>query len=373
MKAASAQQNVYIGGQAGYNSTSGEGNFGLGYQSLYSNTSGNYNSALGMYALYSNATGVNNICIGSYAGYNEMGSNKLYIETSTSSTPLIGGLFDSDRVGINTPIASIAKTLHVTGTARITSLDTDVTAPTTSGTTKMVISDANGDLSFEAIPAGTVTGTGTNTQLTKWTGTGSIGGIANGTGLLYNNGSGAYTWVSGSLPGLTSGKLWIGNYLGVASERTISGDATISDMGVLSLADPVLAKGKKGTTAQTISSTSITKVDISEDFSSGITVSNANETFTVNTGNAGYYEVTYNYFLRTTSAARDIYSYIYKNGSQITDEILTTTLSLYSYIPIAYSTILYLNASDYIDLRVESTSSSSFNIHHANITIKKIK
>lgn len=39
------------------------------------------------------------------------------------------------------------------GNVRIASLDTDLTAPTTSGTTKMVITDANGQLSFDNIPS----------------------------------------------------------------------------------------------------------------------------------------------------------------------------------------------------------------------------
>lgn len=43
------------------------------------------------------------------------------------------------------------------GTINIPSLDTDGTAPTTSGTTKMVVSDANGDISFKDEPTGGTT------------------------------------------------------------------------------------------------------------------------------------------------------------------------------------------------------------------------
>jgi hypothetical protein len=51
-----------------------------------------------------------------------------------------------------------------TGNVTVGTLDTDLTAPTTSGTTKMVITDGNGQLSFEDIPGG---GGGANTALSN--------------------------------------------------------------------------------------------------------------------------------------------------------------------------------------------------------------
>lgn len=47
-----------------------------------------------------------------------------------------------------------AMRLTTAGELRVNSLDTDATPPTTSGTTKMVITDANGQLSFDDIPSG---------------------------------------------------------------------------------------------------------------------------------------------------------------------------------------------------------------------------
>jgi hypothetical protein len=44
--------------------------------------------------------------------------------------------------------------LDVTGRVRVSTLDTDGSAPGTNGTTKMVITDGNGDLSFANIPSG---------------------------------------------------------------------------------------------------------------------------------------------------------------------------------------------------------------------------
>lgn len=47
-----------------------------------------------------------------------------------------------------------ARELHVTGRVRVSTLDSDLTPPTTAGTTKMVITDEDGDLSFANIPGG---------------------------------------------------------------------------------------------------------------------------------------------------------------------------------------------------------------------------
>lgn len=47
------------------------------------------------------STGSGNVFLGHNAGYNEMGSNKLYIENSDISTPLIYGEFDNNLLQIN--------------------------------------------------------------------------------------------------------------------------------------------------------------------------------------------------------------------------------------------------------------------------------
>lgn len=108
------------GFQALYSNTTGVQNTASGMHALYSNTEGNYNTAAGTYALLSNTTGNRNIgigyganylneegsnntiighmagigssfhnksgnvFIGYQAGYNEIGSNKLYIENSNN-------------------------------------------------------------------------------------------------------------------------------------------------------------------------------------------------------------------------------------------------------------------------------------------------
>ena len=58
-------------------------------------------SATKMGGLVDLRTGSGNVAIGYHAGRTEMGSNKLYIENSPSSTPLIYGEFDNDIIKIN--------------------------------------------------------------------------------------------------------------------------------------------------------------------------------------------------------------------------------------------------------------------------------
>jgi hypothetical protein len=67
--------------------------------------------------------------------------------------------------GINITVPTVA--LDVVGEVKISSLDTDNTAPTTSGATRMVISDDNGLLSFssDAVPTGSNTGDVTLTTI----------------------------------------------------------------------------------------------------------------------------------------------------------------------------------------------------------------
>ncbi len=64
------------------------------------------------------------------------------------------------------------------GIARIKSLQTGLTAPSTSGTTKMVITDANGDLSFANLPSSQLTGTGSANYMTYWQSTTNLSSTA---------------------------------------------------------------------------------------------------------------------------------------------------------------------------------------------------
>ncbi len=113
--------NVFIGGNAGriYNETlqdtyntalgtnamfsleTGVSNTAIGYGSLFNNTASSQNTTLGFETGYNNISGSGNVFIGYRAAKNETGSNKLYIENSSSTSPLIYGEFDTDLVRIN--------------------------------------------------------------------------------------------------------------------------------------------------------------------------------------------------------------------------------------------------------------------------------
>ena len=80
--------------------TTGNFNTAVGMQALNQNN-GSYNTALGLFAGHINVTGDNNVFLGAQAGKNELGSNKLYIDSSDTATPLIYGDFSTDTLTIN--------------------------------------------------------------------------------------------------------------------------------------------------------------------------------------------------------------------------------------------------------------------------------
>ena len=142
--------NTFLGYQAGYFNTSGDGNAFLGANTGYKNTTGkqntfigdvvgvnhttgNYNTFLGAGTGSSNTTGSSNIFLGYQAGASETGSNKLYIENSNSSSPLIYGEFDNDLLQIN-------GTLNISG---------NYAFPTADGSASQILmTDGSGTLSW---------------------------------------------------------------------------------------------------------------------------------------------------------------------------------------------------------------------------------
>lgn len=115
---ATGYDNVAIGYQTMYDNSSGNGNSAFGKAALANNTTavnnvaigksalsgtttGGYNVALGTLAGYSNTTGIRNVFIGYTAGYSETGSDKLYIDNSATTSPLIYGDFSSNILEIN--------------------------------------------------------------------------------------------------------------------------------------------------------------------------------------------------------------------------------------------------------------------------------
>ena len=162
--------NSAVGYQCMYHNTSGDFNVALGMNALISNTTGSHNVSIGFAAADKNTTGYQNTVVGMYsnnynqdgirntiigyeagkgtaihnksgnvflgcqAGFNETGDNKLYIENSNSSTPLIGGDFANDSLFFN-------------GVVRITGGNPALN--------KILTSDANGNATWEANGAAT--------------------------------------------------------------------------------------------------------------------------------------------------------------------------------------------------------------------------
>ena len=81
--------------------TTGSNNTAIGRNALQVVTSGSQNTALGVGAGSANVQGTGNIFVGYMAGSQETGSNKLYIDNSSTADPLIYGDFDTDSVTVN--------------------------------------------------------------------------------------------------------------------------------------------------------------------------------------------------------------------------------------------------------------------------------
>ena len=98
-----ARENVGIGKNALYSNKFGARNIGIGVGANYFNEDGSQNTMVGYKAggggSLHNKHG--NVFIGHRAGYNETSDNKLYIENSNSSSPLIWGDFANDIAAIN--------------------------------------------------------------------------------------------------------------------------------------------------------------------------------------------------------------------------------------------------------------------------------
>ena len=124
-------QNCFFGLQSGNQSTTGNNNAAFGVSSGENIGSGNFNAyfganagrdneqsnnvAIGAFALNTNVNGSGNVAIGFSAGFSETGSDRLYIDNSNTSTPLIWGDFANDRVGISRQATTNA--LEVNGNA----------------------------------------------------------------------------------------------------------------------------------------------------------------------------------------------------------------------------------------------------------------
>lgn len=97
----SGSGNVAAGTACGFFQTSGNNNLYLGNYCGFSKTSGDDNVFVGSAAGLGNSSGSRNVFIGNNAGQSETGSDLLYIDNSSTPTPLIYGDFVQNKVTIN--------------------------------------------------------------------------------------------------------------------------------------------------------------------------------------------------------------------------------------------------------------------------------
>lgn len=110
--------NTALGSDALSRNISSIDNVALGKSAGY-NVSGDENTYIGAFASNGLATHFKDgsINIGAFSGYTDTNADRLYIENSSGTTPLIGGDFIYKSVGINRNINSLFNTFEVGGTA----------------------------------------------------------------------------------------------------------------------------------------------------------------------------------------------------------------------------------------------------------------
>jgi hypothetical protein len=126
--------NNFLGWYSGWNNTIGGGNTILGHYAGHNNTTGNYNTFIGYEAGFHNLTGSGNIFIGHNTGLisEPDSSNKLYIDNSSTPTPLIYGEFDNR-------VLTIYGNLEVVGPYQGLVYLSNTTADNTSKVSRMVL------------------------------------------------------------------------------------------------------------------------------------------------------------------------------------------------------------------------------------------
>lgn len=147
----SGKYNVLVGSNSGYITKTGNYNVFLGHAAGRYNVGGDENTYLGYQAGYKNKAN-SNVFLGYKAGYYEFGSDKLYIENSTASTPLIFGDFSSDilgfnakvGIGTNSPIAN----LHIDGNGEAVHLQIG----NGNSVLELASASSDGDFSYVADP-----------------------------------------------------------------------------------------------------------------------------------------------------------------------------------------------------------------------------
>ena len=206
----------------------------------------------------------------------------MYIENS-NGTPLIGGNFSSNLVGINLAVGSLARTLDVNGEVRIRDLVTDTP-------TLMVGADADGDL----------TSIYTGTGLLLSGNTLSVNGVGTVTSIATNNGITGGTITTSGTVGLTGQALAVHNLssnglIARTSSGTVAARTIENGQGVLvtngdgvsgypSLFNVVCSHGMLYRTGNLTAATwdgTYRQIDFNSNVSNNMTVSTATDEITI--------------------------------------------------------------------------------------------
>lgn len=187
-----------------------------------------------------------------------------YADTPTGTRSIVN--FYASAGTPNSPTSVKFLSGYYDNTVRLPSLDTDATAPTTSGTTKMVITDANGQLSFADIPGGYTNLTQFVAQ-TAWRifysdGSGDVQELALGGAGTYLQSAGASSVPTWATPAGSGDVVKVGtpvnNQVGVwTGDGTLEGDADLTfdtstntlATGIVTVTDDAYAAGWNGSTA----------------------------------------------------------------------------------------------------------------------------
>jgi hypothetical protein len=339
--------NFALGGRALETLTTGTNNVGIGFRAGGSiDVAASYNMSIGTLSL-GNASGNNNVGVGYYAGYGSTGntvaigyfagftgsagsvaigynagrnntvSNRLYIDNSSTATPLLYGEFDNNKITIN---GDLTVTDRIGGAA-----------------TKSAFFDATGQLVEGNLDADSDP-------------TNEIQDTTNIVGLLEfvqnNGGSG-----------------------GAADDQTLtltSSTLAISEGNTVNLN---VAYGGLESTFKTISSTSATKADFSANWGEEINTTASTTSDRITVDSTAMYTILVRGDITNYTLDEEIKLVIKVNG--VTVENHKTYCHNTTEFDINYTDDIEMNATDYIEIYLDSVTDTDYEYNDLKLTVKR--